>query len=280
MKININNEYDKLKSVIVSSIEYYDSNNISLNNETVKYYYGNGGLPNKNKMLKEQNDFWDKLKSFNINVLVADQVSGAKGQAFTRDLGFVIGDKFFISNMKRENRRSAINGWNKIINNIDNLYKVPNNIYLEGGDILVDNKTIYVGISERTNLDGVNYLKEVLSNEYEIIPLKLNPKFLHLDVVFTIINPNLALIYKEGFDKESYNKLNKFNKIEITKEEQFELGTNVFLIDKNNIIINKDHERIKEAIEKYNINVIPMDYSEIRKIGGAFRCTTCPIERG
>ena len=51
-------------------------------------------------------------------------------------------------------------------------------------------------------------------------------------------------------------------------------------ININNIIIDKDHERIKEEIEKYNINAIPMDYSEIRKIGGAFRCTTCPIERG
>lgn len=277
---SINNEYGKLRSVVVSSIEYYNSNNIALNNETVKYYNEIGGLPDKNQMLKEQKDFWDKLKSFGVNVIVADQVSGAKGQAFTRDLGFVIGDKFFISNMKKENRRNAINGWKKIIDKLDNVFKVPDNIYLEGGDILVDNKTIYVGISERTNIEGVNYLKKVLGREYEIITLQLKPKFLHLDVVFTIINPNLALVYKDGLDNESYDKLNGFNKIEITIEEQFDLGTNVFVIDKDNIIINKDHDRIKEEIEKYKINVIPMDYSEIRKIGGAFRCTTCPIERG
>ena len=83
----------------------------------------------------------------------------AKGQMFTRDLAFVIGDKFFISNMRKENRKPAIKGWHHIIDTIDkeNIIKVPDDIYLEGGDILVDNKTIYVGISERTTTDGVNF---------------------------------------------------------------------------------------------------------------------------
>lgn len=281
MKVNINNEYGKLKKVVVSSANYYDPNNLAINNETIKYFAENGGVPTKEAILKEQKEFWNTLENLNIEVLVAEQVEGAKGQMFTRDLAFVIGDKFFISNMRKENRRLAINGWEHIIKDIDKdkIIKVPSNIYLEGGDVLVDNKNIYVGISERSTMDGVEFLKNVLGPDYNVIPLKLKPKFLHLDVVFTIVNPNLAIVYKEGLEEESYKLLERYNKIEITEQEQFELGTNVFVIDSQNIIINSNHLRIASELKKYNINIIPLDMSETSKDGGAFRCTTCPLER-
>lgn len=281
MKVQINNEYDKLKTVVVSSAEYYDPSNIAINNETIKYYAENGEIPTKEAILKEQKDFWNKLENHGINLLIAEQVEGAKGQMFTRDLAFVIGNKFFISSMKKENRRLAINGWKDIIAQIksDDIVKVPSNIYLEGGDIIVDNKTIYVGISERTTMEGVMFLQDVLGKDYSIIPLKLKPTFLHLDVVFTIINPNLALIYKDGLEEESYKLLEKYNKIEITKQEQFELATNVFVIDTQTIIMNSNHKRIENELKKRNLKIIPIDLRETAKDGGAFRCTTCPIER-
>ena len=281
MEVLVNNEYSKLKKVVVSSANYYDPAQLAINNETIKYYAENGGVPTKEDILKEQKNFWDKLRELGIDVLVADQVEGAKGQMFTRDLAFVIGNKFFISNMRKENRKNAINGWEKIIKemNGDNVIKVPSDIYLEGGDVLVDNKTIYVGISERTNMDGVEFLQKVLGSDYSVIPLKLKPKFLHLDVVFTIVNPNLALVYKEGLEEDSYKLLENYNKIEITEQEQFELGTNVFVVDQNTILVNSNHKRIASEIEKNNINVILLDMAETAKDGGAFRCTTCPIER-
>lgn len=178
-------------------------------------------------------------------------------------------------------RRLAINGWNNIINQIapDKIIKVPSNIYLEGGDIIVDNKTIYVGISERTTIDAITFLKDIFGEKYSIIPLKLKPKFLHLDVVFTIINPNLALIYKDGLESDSYELLDKYTKIEVTEQEQFELATNVIVIDPQTVIINSKHKRIEEELKKYNLNIIPIDLTETAKDGGAFRCTTCPIER-
>ena len=281
MRVNVNDEYSRLKSVVVSSAAYFNPSNLAINNETIRHYAENDGVPTKEAILEEQKHFWDVLKNLGIELLVAEQVEGVKGQMFTRDLAFVIGDKFFISSMKKENRRLAINGWNNIIKQIDKdkIIKVPSNIYLEGGDIIVDNKTVYVGISERTTRDAIEFLKDTLGREYSIIPLKLKPKFLHLDVVFTIINPNLALIYKEGLESDYYQLLDKYTKIEVTEQEQFELATNVFVIDPKTIIINSMHKRIKVELEKLNLKVISIDLSETAKDGGSFRCTTCPIER-
>lgn len=281
MKVHINDEYSKLKKVIVASASYYDDKNIALNNETIKHYAEIGQLPSKEVILKEQKAFWETLKELDVEVLEANQVSNAKGQMFTRDLAFVIGEKFFISNMRKENRKAAIDGWNNIINQIDpeKIIRVPSDIYLEGGDVLIDNKTIYVGLSERTTMEGVNFLKKILKDEYTIIPLRLKPKFLHLDVVLTIINPGLMIVYKDGLEEESYNLLKQYDKIEITEEEQFELATNVFVVDSKTIIMNANHTRLASELQKRNINVILLDMAETAKDGGAFRCTTCPIER-
>ena len=281
MRININNEYDKLKSVVVSSANYFNPNDLALNNETIKHYATKKKNIDKQLILSEQKQFWDVLKSFGINVLTANNIDNAKGQMFTRDLAFVIGGKLFISNMRKENRKKAINGWTEIINQFtsDNVIKVPSDIYLEGGDIIVDDKNVYIGISERTTMDGVNFLKKELSEEYKVIPLKLKPKFLHLDVVFTIINPSLALVYKDGLEEESYKLLEKYEKIQLKESEQFELATNVFVIDNKTIIMNSNHKRIEKILQGKGFNLILLDISETAKLGGAFRCTTCPIER-
>lgn len=281
MKPFIKNEYGKLRGVVVSSLEYYDPDNFVINNITNKYYADKGQIPEKEKMLKEQQNFWKALESFGVNVLVADQVEGAKGQVYTRDLGFVIGDKFFISSMAKENRRSAIDGWRKILNDFprDKIVKVPEKFYLEGGDVVVDAEDVYVGLSERTTKQGVDFLREKLGDEYNVIPIQLKKDFLHLDVVFTVINPNLAIVYKDGIEEESYEKLNKFDKIELDSVEQFSLGTNVFVVDPQTVVVQSQHQRLAGEIKKRGLDVVNVDLSETSKDGGALRCTTCPIER-
>ena len=159
MKVNVNNEYDKLQKVIVASANYYDSTSLAMNNETIKHYAAKENIPKKEIILEEQKKFWDTLKENNIDILIADQVEDAKGQMFTRDLAFVIGNKFFISNMRKENRKAAIKGWNHIINTIDkeNIIKVPEDIYLEGGDV---SKEPYVGDGKHINSDFLNGLNK------------------------------------------------------------------------------------------------------------------------
>ena len=67
MRIHVNNEYGKLKSVVVSSADYYNPEDLALNNETIKYYALHGGVPTKEDILREQKDFWDVLKSYGVD---------------------------------------------------------------------------------------------------------------------------------------------------------------------------------------------------------------------
>lgn len=53
MKVNVDNEYDQLKSVVVSSAAYYDPTAVAINNETIKYYAENSRVPTKESILLE-----------------------------------------------------------------------------------------------------------------------------------------------------------------------------------------------------------------------------------
>lgn len=57
MKVNINDEYGKLKSVVVSSAVYFDPANLAINNETIRHYAEHGEVPTKEAILEEQNIF-------------------------------------------------------------------------------------------------------------------------------------------------------------------------------------------------------------------------------
>lgn len=93
----------------------------------------------------------------------------------------------------------------------------------------------------------------------------MKPKFLHLDVVFTIINLGLAIVYKEGLEEESYKLFEKYTKIEITEQEQFELATNVLVVNPQTVIMNSAHHRIAQELQRCDINVITVAMSETAK---------------
>lgn len=103
---------------------------------------------------------------------------------------------------------------------------------IEGGDVIIDDDIVYVGISQRTDISAIGQLEEALP-EYTIVPVKLHEKFLHLDCVFNIVSESEALIYPQAIEPDAADMLAKrYDLIEVPEDEQFTLGTNVLSIEK------------------------------------------------
>lgn len=102
-------------------------------------------------------------------------------------------------------------------------------VSLEGGDILVlSDKVLVVGISERTTTDAANMLAESLRQDFrrgegsfEWLFMVLMPKkrsAMHLDTIFTRIHPNECLVYPPYFTDGSRELLNVV-KVDLRQEE-------------------------------------------------------------
>ena len=68
--------------------------------------------------------------------------------------------------------------------------------------------------------------------------------------------------------------------IDVTREEQRVLGTNVLSLDPSTVISQPTSVRINAEMRARGIEVIEVPYSEPPKTGGSFRCSTLPLHRG
>ncbi|MFC0013702.1 MULTISPECIES: dimethylarginine dimethylaminohydrolase family protein [Allobacillus] len=199
---------------------------------------------------------------------------------FTRDTAFVIDDELFVASMGEEVRQDETKQLKNWLHEQSVSFQDGLAGSIEGGDVIIDHETIWVGLSGRTTFDVAIDLQRRMSN-YNVRPLQLQDDILHLDCVFNIISENTALIYRDAFKKIDLRKLqSNYHLISVTEEEQFQMGPNVLSIGDGKIISLPQNERLNNELEANGYDFIPVDLSEIIKSGGSFRCCTLPLLRG
>ncbi|MFN3554739.1 MAG: arginine deiminase family protein [Bacteroidales bacterium] len=146
---------------------------------------------------------------------------------YTRDASISVYDHVFMGKMKSSVRlresliMEAIFDFHPFFStrtiNPARLAPEPRKISIEGGDILVARHDIVlVGIGPRTSPEGVDFILEQLKekNEHQHIIVQELPEtpesFIHLDMVFTMIDMDLCMIYEPVI-----MKMNKYQTVHI-----------------------------------------------------------------
>ncbi|MCY9373909.1 dimethylarginine dimethylaminohydrolase family protein [Bacillus sp. T17B1] len=269
-------EYGTLQKVVLCSPEHMTIKDVI--NETQKHF------EDDNIHVKTAADqhrrFVQALRSHNIEVILLPARDGLPEQVFTRDIGFVIGKKAFLSSMTEPIRQGEEAIIKDLFHRQGISYTRMLNTSIEGGDVIIDKDIVYVGISQRTDMSAIGQLKEELP-EYTVVPVQLHEKFLHLDCVFNIVSETEALIYPNALQPEAVHMLAKrYDLIEVPEDEQFTLGTNVLSIGRKTIISLPCNRHVNQQLSKRGYHIIEIDLSEIIKSGGSFRCCTLPLIRG
>ena len=301
ININIENEYSKLKTVILGiaddlgvppkESDAYDPRSL--------YHIKNNSYPIEDDLLRELDNFYNKLLKHNVDVIRPSNINNCN-QIFARDLGFVISNLFFLSNIV-PNRQNELKGIEDTLNNLDvGVIKLPEFMHIEGGDVIVHNDKVFIGtyteddysslITARTNYSSIDYLKSMITSK-EIIPLELNKSntdiyknTLHLDCCFQTISNDKAIICPDGFKNKKdveylINYFGQKNTFIATSEETFELTSNVLVISPDVIVTRLKSDRLNSWLENIGVLVEKVNYSNVSKMSGLFRCSTLPLNR-
>lgn len=273
--VKCSNEYNKLKHVLVCQPKFMKIGEAI--NETQKQYLLNN--INQELAMKQHEDFVQALQENGAVVHMLPPEKRYNEQVFTRDIGFCLDDTLYIGNMKckiRQGEESLLKNWLNS-QNID--YHEIESGSIEGGDVIVGENKIWIGLSGRTSQEAIEELKATLP-AYEIIPLRLKKGILHLDCVFNIISPDTAIIYKQAFSAEALELISEhYHLIEVDEEELFSMGPNVLSLEPGKILSLSQNVRINKQMRKAGFDIIEIDFSEIIKSGGSFRCCSLPISR-
>lgn len=302
IQLNVNNETTKLRAVVLGTAQ---SNGLVPNIEdcydpkSVQHVLA-GTYPKEEDMIKEMEAVAKVLEKYNVKVF-RPKVIENYNQIFSRDIAFVIDDKFIKANILPD-RDQEIEAISHVISKIDpnKILKLPEECHVEGGDVMPWNDYIFVGtysgedyathITARTNIDAVIALQELFPEKtvksFELRKDNTNPRenALHLDCCFQPIGKDKAILHKNGFlvEKEYEWLVNFFGKeniFEITKEEMYNMNSNVFSISEQVIITEQNFTRLNAWLRKNGFTVEEVPYAEIAKQEGLLRCSTMPLIR-
>lgn len=268
-------EYDKLEKVIVCEPTYMAIEEV-INDVQKKYEDENIDQ----EVAKSQHEQFRKtLEKNGVDVITLPASEVYPEQVFTRDIGFTLGEKLFVAEMAshiREGEELVLENW---LDQTDTDYEKLQVNRIEGGDVIIDGKVIYVGVSERTSLEAIHKLQEKLPHQ-TVVPVNFDGKYLHLDCVFNVLSPEVALVYPEAIERKMVQSLGeKYTLIEVCRDEQFTMGTNVLSIGDKKVLSLPINEKVNQAMRDKGFDVVEIDFSEIIKSGGSFRCCSMPVER-
>lgn len=286
MKINIQNETAPLEVVILGIANDMgaplDINPVS------KSHMINGTYPTESDIIEELDTFEHALTQAGVQVLRPKNLKDVE-QIFTRDIGFAIDDKFVVANMREPVRQKEYPGIAHITSQISthDVIRLPEGALVEGGDVIVHNNHVFVGISKRTNWAGYQFLKEQFPNkEVHALPLEVTDSpetnILHLDCAFQPIGDSFAIIYEAGFKSKPeilYQLFSPEQLIQVSLEEKQRMFPNIFSVAPDKVLVEEGFLRLKEELNARGIETIDVRFKETSKLSGLLRCSTLPLRR-
>ena len=290
MKTTYHSEYHKLKSVFIKPVKNAFVSEKLLEEQWQELHYLS--QPNFEKSLKEYEDFEQAIQKngaliqqFPFNDKVAIDSVYCRDAAIATDFGMII------CNMGKSGRLNEPEAQMQTYKNhsipILGIIEAPGT--LEGGDVAwLDEKTLAVGYTYRTNEEGIKQLKNMLEPKgVEVIVAELphykgQSDVFHLMSILSPVAKDLAVVYSPLMPIKFRNELLKRNYqlVEVPEEEFESMGCNVLAIAPRDCLMVQGNPKTEKALINAGCKVIAYQGENISVYGGGGpTCLTRPLLR-
>jgi dimethylargininase len=210
--------------------------------------------------------YCDTLTKLAINLIRLDTDDSLPDCCFTEDIIVIVDDLAIITNPGIQSRVAETKALEKTLSVFKGVFRVSEPGTIEGGDVLKIDKTLYIGLSPRTNREGIRQVSSVLEPMgFWIKPVEIR-NTLHLKSACTYLGNGLIILAEGYFD---VNIFSGFEKIIVPKGEEY--CANCLFVN-NRVMIPKGFPKTKALIEEKGLIVTELEMSEFRKADGAMTC--------
>ncbi|MGH8278882.1 MAG: dimethylarginine dimethylaminohydrolase family protein [Gammaproteobacteria bacterium] len=185
---------------------------------------------------------------------------------FVEDTAVVLDELALITRPGAESRRGETATVANALKPYRKLFYIEPSGTLDGGDVLRVGKTLYVGLSERGNLDGIGQLRRALAPfGYVVTGVRLHG-CLHLKSAVTQVDKNCVLINRRWVDASAFESMRL---IDVADSEPF--AANALLIG-TTVIYPAAFTQTRQRLKEQGIQVGTTDASELAKAEGGVTC--------
>ena len=290
MKGTYHSEYLKLASVYLKSAESSFRSEKKLTKQWKELQFLT--KPNFEESLKEYHAFQLFFTNKNIETCFfpADQKTSIDS-IYCRDASIATDFGMIVCNMGKNGRiqepKAQLETYRQ--NTVKILGEITFPGTLEGGDVAwLDQKTLAVGHTYRTNDQGIRQLKALLDPKgIEVIVVELphykgKEDVFHLMSILSPVDKNLAVVYSPLMPIKFRNQLLErgFELIEVPDEEFESMGCNVLAVAPRDCLMVDGNPITKKLLEQAGCQVVAYKGNEISvKGGGGPTCLTRPLKR-
>jgi dimethylargininase len=224
------------------------------------------GAPDYELMLSQHRAYVDALKSLGLKVTVLEALPDYPDAYFVEDVAVVTPEIAVITRPGAPARR----GEEQAIQAALAPYRATRHIQapgtLDGGDVLIVGKRVFIGLSGRTNADGAAQLGaslEPYGYTWTGVPVGGG---LHLKSGVNAVSEDTLLITQ---DFQELDVFKDYDKIIVPPGEDYAANT---LRVSDGLITPRGYPGVRRALSNLSLEIIELDVSEACKMDGGLTC--------
>jgi dimethylargininase len=224
------------------------------------------------RVARQHRAYTDALSAAGCTLIPVPQAPDCPDGVFVEDCAVVVEGVAVITRPGAPSRRAEVESVAKVLSGLMPVERLLAPATLDGGDVLRIGRTLFVGRSGRTNVDGIRQLTDAVAStglEVEVIEVR---GALHLKTAVTAIDPETLVINPRWVDPLRFRR---WRTIEVDPAEPFAANT---LRVADSLVVAAAHPRTSERCAALVPRMIPVEVDEIARAEGGVTCCSILVD--
>ena len=218
------------------------------------------------RAVAQHDAYCDALSRLGLRVVRLPADPACPDCCFIEDTAVVLDELAVIASPTPPSRQPEVPPVASALAAFRELARLPDGAHLEGGDVLRLGRSLYVGLSSRTNQAGIVALAHAVEPfGYRVVPVPVSG-CLHLKTAVSAIGDEAVLANPDWIDLDLFADVAV---LPVHAREPF--AANV-LRARGVLIVHAGHARTLDLLDRYGFAVQPLDMSEFEKAEAGVTC--------
>ena len=215
----------------------------------------------------EQHRVYEKtLRDLGYNIILASAAPHLPDSVFVEDCVVVLKELAILTHLGAESRRAEVEGLAEVLRPFRELHFIQPPSIVDGGDVLVIGKQIWVGLSNRSDQSAIEQMQKITAPfNYEVRGVNVTG-CLHLKSAVTQVGEKTVLLNPNWIDADIFNE---FQTIETHPDEPN--AANALMLGET-VLFPLAYPLTAQKLIDAGIKIIQLDNSEVIKAEGALTC--------